>query len=1274
MTFAPIAIVGQACTLPAALTPDTLWNNVLRGESALTSPPEGRWRLPAWHAMGTPGAQEERAWSDAGGYVRGFDSAFDPGGLRVAEAELRALDPVFQWTLHCARTALRSAGIDGDLRRAGLVLGNLSYPTASMSRYAESVWFEAMSRDFPGGNPGTRAGVTHPDARNRFMSGLPAPLTAAALGLGAGAFALDAACASSLYAIKLACDRLHDRSADLMLAGGVNAADSLFLHIGFSALSAMSRTGQSRPFDRDADGLVPSEGAVCFALQRLDDARAAGRPVLGIIRGIGLSNDGRGRGLLAPSSEGQVRAMRLAYAAANLAPSSVGFVECHATGTPVGDATEIKSLTEVFAGCRDVPVGSLKSNLGHLITAAGGAGLIKILASFAAETIAPTIHRGASISIPELAGSPVRVVTAAEPWRTTGRRIAAISAFGFGGNNAHLLVEQDDGGGGLKATAASRVARTATAPAQLAIVGLGARIGQTTGHDEAARALLSGAAFGGRREEVMVELEGLRIPPRDLEQTLPQQLLILEAGREATRGLALPRERTAVYIGIGADPEVARYGARWRLPAFADAWAASGLPVSAEWIEAARNAIQPQHGAAGVIGAMPNIPANRLSSQLDLAGPSFTISSEELSGVVALQLAARALRGGEIDAAIVGAVDLVDQIVHRAALGELGEDPRGSDAAVALVLKRRGDVREGETVLALLDDSASDDPARLHVGDGATELDLFATIGKPHAATGLVQVAAAVLALHHGARPAPGRAATPWVGARSAEITTHALGDQTAKVGLRSAGAAAPVLLERTPQLHVYSGENRDAVLDAIAAGRENPGGPARAVIVASSPEELETRRADTLRAAERGAPLPEGVILRERPIAGEMAFVYSGAAAAYPRHGPRAGPRLPRRHGAPPRAPHHAPRGDRLDPRRPARPSPPARAALGHGVPQPAPHRDLAERSRPPPRRDHRLLVRRERRALRDGGLARSRRHGPRGLERAPPDHRARRQLRRRAPPLGAIGRRRHLGRVDRRRARGRRPPRPRRRAPRSPHDHQHRRECVIGGESAACDRVVQRLGRHLALPLSYPMASHCPEVAEARDAWIAMHTRAMFDVPGVRFYSAGAEQAFTATADDAASHTAAMAITGQAVDTLDFPRVIERAYADGVRIFIEHGPRGLCARWIQRILGAREHLVVALDVAGQQPIRQLTRAPSRRAGCGGYRRGGHLSTSACPMITWRRTRAGRSGAAPCSSTATACSTSITATPLTLPASNGCPARARRCAWPMRAASMRSS
>src|SRR5262249_10957393 len=162
-----------------------------------------------------------------------------------------------------------------------------------------------------------------------------------------------AACASSLYAIKLACDRLHDGSADVALAGGVNHADDLFLHLGFTALSALSPTGRSRPFHRAADGLVPAHGAAVVLLKRL--AEADGDRILAVIRGVGVANDGRGRGLLVPVESGQVRAMRAAYAASGIAPHEISLVECHATGTAVGDAVELRSMREVFTGIDDLP-------------------------------------------------------------------------------------------------------------------------------------------------------------------------------------------------------------------------------------------------------------------------------------------------------------------------------------------------------------------------------------------------------------------------------------------------------------------------------------------------------------------------------------------------------------------------------------------------------------------------------------------------------------------------------------------------------------------------------------------------------------------------------------------------------------------------------------------------------------------------------------------------------------------------------------------------------
>ncbi|HEX5757394.1 MAG TPA: polyketide synthase, partial [Arenimonas sp.] len=366
--FSPIAIVGRACVLPGALTPEALWQAVADGRDLLSSAPPGRWQLAPQQALCAPDSPDaDRAWSDRGGYVQGFESVWSPEGFAIAADELAGLAPLVAWTLHCARLA-RNECQAREGQRIGAVFGNLGFPSERMAAYAQSVW----------------SGEGDVDPRNRAMSAGTADLLRRALQLDAGSHCIDAACASSLYAIKLACDRLHDGSADLMLAGAVQGADDLFLHVGFCALNALSRSGQSRPFHRDADGLVPAEGAAFVALKRLADARRDGDVIHGVIRGIGLSNDGRGKGLLAPTEEGQQRAMRAAYAAAGFGPERIGLLECHATGTPVGDATELASTAAVFENASALPIGSLKSNLGHLITTTGAAGLIKVLAAMRA--------------------------------------------------------------------------------------------------------------------------------------------------------------------------------------------------------------------------------------------------------------------------------------------------------------------------------------------------------------------------------------------------------------------------------------------------------------------------------------------------------------------------------------------------------------------------------------------------------------------------------------------------------------------------------------------------------------------------------------------------------------------------------------------------------------------------------------------------------------------------------------------------------------------------
>jgi len=644
--FSPIAIIGRACLLPGAQSPESLWAAIQRGEELLSEVPPGRWRV---HPELLRGEGPDQLGSTRGGYIQDFQ--FDPQGYALPAHRLVGLDPLFQWSLYCARAALEDAGIKGEQPRAGLILGNLSFPSQEMSRLAEAHWL----------------GLKGPRAENRFMSGLPALLTQKALALGLPSFALDTACASALYALKLACDRLHEGEADLMLAGAVNRADDLFIHMGFSALKALSPSGQSRPFHSEADGLLPAEGAGFLLLKRLADARRDGDQIHGVIRGIGLSNDGRGRGLLKPSVEGQRRAIEQALEVSGFSAEEISYLECHATGTHLGDSTELFSAAQIYQRS-GLPIGSLKGNLGHLITASGLAGIIKLMEALKAKEFPRSRHLEGGV----LQGSPYRLISTPEPWE--GPLRAALSAFGFGGNNAHLILEAEN------PEIPDGAPPSPSAREPIALINLGMSWGSAEGVEEVLAALKAGAPGSYQTKEISLAIKGLRFPPQDLRETLPQQLMMLRCALEAIEE-PLPEE-TGVFVGMGADPAVCRYGLRWR--------GEGGDPEE----------IIPVLSSAGVLGCMPNILANRLNSQFDLKGASFTISAEERSGLVALELAAEALRRGELEAALVGAVDLASDPVHTAAAQSLGL-PQGADVALCLVLKRLRDVGQAP-ILALL--------------------------------------------------------------------------------------------------------------------------------------------------------------------------------------------------------------------------------------------------------------------------------------------------------------------------------------------------------------------------------------------------------------------------------------------------------------------------------------------------------------------------------------------------------------------------------------------
>ncbi|RII91465.1 polyketide synthase, partial [Clavibacter michiganensis] len=348
---------------------------------------------------------------------------------------------------------------------------------------------------------------------------------------------LDAACASGLYAVRLACDALALGTADTVVAGAVCAPDLPLLHLSFSDLGAYGR-GASAPFRADSTGILTGEGAAVVVLRRLDDALRDGDEVLAVIEGSALVNDGAGQHPLVPGQAGQRTCYDLAYADAGLAPTDVDYIECHATGTPVGDRTELASLTAAF-GERMPLLGSVKGNIGHLLTAAGITSLIKVVLAMRSGTIPPTV--GGATDAPFL---HPRVVGAPTPWPATdGPRRAAVSAFGFGGANAHLVVSHDPAGeraaGAAEATAddAARPTGSGRLPA-VAVTGVGAYVGAGArvadlAHAEGSGdiAALAGAdtvprlhgtpADGRALGPIALDPIGDRIPPRDIPHLNP---------------------------------------------------------------------------------------------------------------------------------------------------------------------------------------------------------------------------------------------------------------------------------------------------------------------------------------------------------------------------------------------------------------------------------------------------------------------------------------------------------------------------------------------------------------------------------------------------------------------------------------------------------------------------------------------------------------------------------------------------------------------------------
>ncbi|CAM2066050.1 SDR family NAD(P)-dependent oxidoreductase [Sulfidibacter corallicola] len=436
-----LAIVGMACVYPGAPDLDSFWSNIINGVDAVREVPAERWRIEDYYDPEGNGGNGKTGckW---GGFIDPV--AFDPLSYGIPPQSLAAIEPVQLLALEVARRALADSGYDQrefDRERTSVIFG-----AESGTDLGGAYGFRNMFPHFLGNMPAELDAALPRLTEDSFpgvLANVIAGRIANRLDLGGVNYTVDAACASSLTAVELAAKELICGTSDMVLAGGGDLHNSINDYLMFSSVHALSRKGACRSFDGAADGIVLGEGVAAVVLKRLADAERDGDRIYAVLEGIAGSSDGKSLGLTAPRKEGQVRALRRAYLRAGVTPGAVGLVEAHGTGTVVGDRTELQTLTEVFVEGGALPgtcgLGSVKSQIGHTKCAAGIAGLIKCAKALYHKVLPPTLHIENPNDIHQPDHSPFTLNATARPW-SGNRRVAGVSAFGFGGTNFHAVL------------------------------------------------------------------------------------------------------------------------------------------------------------------------------------------------------------------------------------------------------------------------------------------------------------------------------------------------------------------------------------------------------------------------------------------------------------------------------------------------------------------------------------------------------------------------------------------------------------------------------------------------------------------------------------------------------------------------------------------------------------------------------------------------------------------------------------------------------------------
>ncbi|MCA9937816.1 MAG: acyltransferase domain-containing protein, partial [Anaerolineales bacterium] len=458
-----VAIVGIGAIMPDALSATAFWDNIINKQYSITEVPPDRWSIKHYYDP-DPNAPD-KTYSKIGGWVRGF--SFDWRRFRMPPKVADAMDEGQQWAVTIAADALADYGYPErplDTERTAVVLGTamggervfFTRARIVLPEYAEALESVAAFNRLPGS---TQQEILHrwqetitnkiPAITEDTMPGeLPNIISgrvANVLNLRGPNFITDAACASSFAAVEAAFAMLIERKVDAVLTGGVDRNMDISSYVKFCKIGALSPTG-TRPFGDGADGFVMGEGAAAFLLKRLADAERDGDRIYAVIRGVGGASDGKGKGITAPNPIGQQLAMARAWENAGLDPATATLIEAHGTSTRVGDVVEVESLQTVFGGAppHSIALGSAKSNIGHLKAGAGAAGLLKAALAIYHKTLPPTLNAHVPNPNIDFENSPFFLNHETQEWprRNGTPRRCGVSAYGFGGTNFHLVLEE----------------------------------------------------------------------------------------------------------------------------------------------------------------------------------------------------------------------------------------------------------------------------------------------------------------------------------------------------------------------------------------------------------------------------------------------------------------------------------------------------------------------------------------------------------------------------------------------------------------------------------------------------------------------------------------------------------------------------------------------------------------------------------------------------------------------------------------------------------------